>query len=112
MLLCHHSCVVSKFPIMYYRHVLPPTCSALVFCPPLVELLQELSLDLSNGVESLQSAVSYILIFLLEGQDNVHTSLPAPILHQWNCGVIKMLTKAEKLTVQVNALGTVTFEYQ
>ena len=73
----------------------------------LVELLHELSMDLCNGPETLQAAVSYIIIFLLDVETGFHVNLPAPILHLWNCGVIKMLMKAEKLPVQINALGRV-----
>lgn len=72
-----------------------------------VQLLHSLSMDLCNGPETVQAAVTYIFIFLLDVESDFHVSLPASILHQWNCGVIKMLTKTDKLPVQINALGNI-----
>lgn len=78
-------------------------------CLIIVELLQDLSTDLWSDNEPLQASVSYIFIFLLDVERDISGSLPAPVLHKVNCGVIKLLSKAEKISVQTNALGKMYF---
>lgn len=80
-----------------------------VTCLITVELLQDLGTDLCSDNESLQASVSYIFIFLFDVERDVSGSLPAPVLHKVNCGVIKLLSRAEKICIQTNALGNMYF---
>jgi len=68
-------------------------------------LLYEVSMDLGSGTEAVQSAVSYLFIFLCGGA----TPMSPRIQRQLQSGTISMLTTVQSLPVLTNGLGQLGF---